>query len=165
MSLDCFKEKYGREEGIKRYQDKKTKAVTSSVSNVSKQLFTALHDLIGKETKAYYAPHSDEYMVLVDNGAYFYDFVIPDLKICVELNGSYWHGDYTKFRQGDLIKGRQVEEVWCNDYTKHKAICERGIDLIYVWYTSNRKFRINGVMFDDIESTVTELSRIINRRT
>lgn len=69
---------------------------------------------------------------------FMYDYVDTKLKIAVEFNGDYWHGNPAKYPKGTQIsfpnqKHKLVEDLWMQDQIKHQALEERGYKLFVVW--------------------------------
>jgi very-short-patch-repair endonuclease len=81
-----------------------------------------------------------------NNKYYFYDFVIPSLKLCIELNGSFYHGDPQKYKSGDFIKfgGKEilVDNLWEKDKIKKKLIEDCDYTMIELWYRKANDFEM-----------------------
>jgi very-short-patch-repair endonuclease len=67
----------------------------------------------------------------------FYDFLINDYKVIIEVNGDYWHATPTKYKATDLIHYYNgytyAKDVWKKDLDKKLYAEENGYDLIYIW--------------------------------
>lgn len=59
------------------------------------------------------------------------DFFIPDKKVAVEVNGTFWHADPRFYDRSDLTS---AQERTLDRYSRKESILEaRGINLIEVW--------------------------------
>lgn len=65
------------------------------------------------------------------------DIVIDDLKIVIEINGDYWHGNPKYYKGNDLIaKWRGdtlVKDIWEHDAKRTKQIESFGYKVIILW--------------------------------
>lgn len=153
--LDAYISKYGEIQGkslwSKKYKNRHN-------SKKACDFFDKLINTIGDRYKIYCAQTElGEYGVYDHNSHvyYFYDFVIPELKICVEFNGDYWHCNPKKYDA--LFEHRQsgltAKEIWEKDKVKHDCLIkERGIDILVVWES------------DDLENKIKEIMEKINVR-
>lgn len=164
-----FIEKYGEEEGMKRFRDgiKRrhntmverygSKVVSAGVSKESLKFLIKLYKIIRKNG----IPKSDvvwgiagkKEFVMTDfniKKSYFYDFIIKSKKIIIEYNNTFWHP-----REDVEWKGlRDYEEQLKNQEMKEELAKSRGYDLYYVWND------------DDLVEKITYLSGVIlNDRT
>ena len=67
-----------------------------------------------------------------NNRIYFYDFVINDIKLCVEYNGIMFHpklGDYN----WKSLYGKTYDECMKYDMQKQQLIKDFGYELLVVW--------------------------------
>jgi hypothetical protein len=72
---------------------------------------------------------------------YLYDFVVPELNLCIEFNGDYWHCNPKKYESSYYHKqtGLLAEDIWKNDQVKRECILrERGFNTIIVWESDNK---------------------------
>jgi len=148
-TLDGFKRKYGDSEG-KRLWSKKYK--NRHNSKKACEFFEKLSNEIGTYYKIYTASNNNgEYGVLntENNEYYFYDFVVPELKLCVEYHGDYWHCNPKKYKA--LYEHRQAgvkaKDIWEKDKRKANTIMkERGFAIIVVWESDYPQEKINVIM-------------------
>ncbi len=79
----------------------------------------------------------------------FYDFLIPNKKILIEVNGDFWHANPLIYNNTDLLSfpGGLViaEDIWQKDYEKHKIAIDNNFNIIYIW-EKDIKNNINGVI-------------------
>lgn len=162
LNLDQFTRKYGVTEGEVRYNKwcvGRSKAMF--YSKISQQLFESLSPLI--EYKAYYATSQNglgEYNCWSHKNkrTYFYDFVIPDLKLCIEFNGDIYHANPKIYKPSDIPKFRgnykTSIELWKEDENKIISLLEeRGYNTIVVWESDYK---------NSPENTVARILKVIN---
>lgn len=135
-TLDGFIRKYGEKEGNLRWSKKFKNRYNSKKAT---KFFTELLSLLDDQYEVYTASNiNGEYGVKnpITNKFYFYDFVIPELKLCIEFNGDYWHCNPNKYnplyehKQSGLL----AKDIWENDKIKIETIKEqRGYDVIVIW--------------------------------
>lgn len=174
-ALEYFQEKYGEQEGILQYQkvnNKKkltkenfirkygetkgkqkffeyleTASKNTFVSKISQEFFDELYNILPKELQnnCYYHKLNNEYLIYVNGTCYYYDFVLPSLKYCIEFNGDYWHANPAKYNPTDLIRYPnhiilEAHTVWERDIEKHIAMKrERNYDIDIVWESDYKK--------------------------
>ena len=74
-----------------------------------------------------------EYGKYLKNGVYvFYDFVIPELKICIEYNGDYWYCNPNKYDASYYHKQRKMlaKDIWEYDKIKKDVMLKEGMIII-----------------------------------
>lgn len=143
-SLNGFIIEYGEEIGTEKWLEKYTKR--GFQSKIATRFFTELYNKLPTDIQAlkiYFKGLTEkEYGFRVDSSYFFYDFVISDLKYCIEFNGSYWHADPAKYKSGDIIimqgKNILVDDIWKHDYEKKIAIEQRGYTFRTVWCNSKK---------------------------
>jgi G:T-mismatch repair DNA endonuclease (very short patch repair protein) len=133
-TFNGYIQKYGIEEGSRIWQQKfKNRPNSKKANNFFKQLI----EVVPKEYKIYAATSElGEYGINSNGIYYFYDFVIPSLKICVEFNGDYWHCNPSKYLPEFVHKQSRLtaKEIQQKDNIKHEAIKKlRGFDVYVVW--------------------------------
>ena len=62
-------------------------------SKISQELFWSIYDQLPQnlKEKCYFAELNKEFGTKINFKGYFYDFVISNIKFCIEFNGDYWH--------------------------------------------------------------------------
>lgn len=148
-TLRGYQKKYGGIEG-ERLWSKKFK--NRHNSKKASEFFNKLIYEIGNHHKIYTSGNiNGEYGVLnaENNKYYFYDFVVPDLKLCVEYHGDYWHCNPKKYhalyehKQSGLL----AKDIWKKDKVKIDTIMkERGFDVVVVWESDDAHEKINYIM-------------------
>lgn len=148
LTIKNFIKKYGKDEGIKKY----TNVINHNInfySKISQKLFNELDKYLGTKYKTYYATKNGEYGVLLDNNTYIkLDYFILELNLCIEFNGTYYHGDPRIFNEYDHPnphdKKITAKEIWENDNKRYKILKEiRNIDTIVIWENDYRDKNFN----------------------
>lgn len=82
------------------------------------------------------------------NKYYYYDFVIPELLLCVEYHGNYWHCNPLLYESTFLHPQSNLpaSEIWKNDQIKQEYLLSaRGITTIVVWESDDVLKSINKI--------------------
>jgi hypothetical protein len=101
---------------------------------------------------------SNEYFLRNEKSIYFYDFVIPELKIIVEYNGSKFHPNTQHLSESELknwkclFSNETADLVIAKDTTKKKVAEHNGYTVITVWDT------------DDVDESIQKISNLIQER-
>lgn len=65
------------------------------------------------------------------------DIIIDDLKVVIEINGDYWHGNPEKYKANDLIckwgGNVLVKDIWEKDKQRKEQIESFGYNVITLW--------------------------------
>lgn len=73
---------------------------------------------------------------------------MPDIKIALEYDGTYWHADNRFYKADDVIEHKKVtaKEIWERDLHKTILCQEQGIQLIrvkeYDWLNDKNNIKI-----------------------
>lgn len=102
------------------------------VSAASQALFQALDEILFEGMDTYYHSKTGEYVV----DRYRLDYFVPEINICIEFYGDYWHANPAKFNPTDIpipqLK-KTAQEIWDHDAKRIKSLNDRGISTIVVW--------------------------------
>jgi very-short-patch-repair endonuclease len=60
------------------------------------------------------------------------DFFIPPNHI-VEVQGTFWHADPSKYSGNRMIKDKQAHEIWANDARKKCYLQQQGYKVLHLW--------------------------------
>jgi G:T-mismatch repair DNA endonuclease (very short patch repair protein) len=75
----------------------------------------------------------------------FFDFLIRDLKILIEIQGDYWHANPSKYKKDDYIsypeKKILAEDIWKKDFNKKDIAEKKGYKVIYIWECELKKIK------------------------
>jgi len=68
---------------------------------------------------------------------FIYDFLLPDKKTIIEINGDFWHANPLMYRSSDIMPypaGKiKAEEVWERDRRKIDYIKQKGYNVLVIW--------------------------------
>lgn len=188
ISLKSFINRYGKKKGRKKYinfvKTLKNKSLAKNIINKKgkNEYINIMSKRCGKNSskiaikifqkyskyfpnnKIYFYPKSKEFLIFDGNACYFYDFVITDLKYCVELNGEYWHRDPKIYFKDQIINGVKSEDIWIKDRYKKELLLKKGYTVEIVWYLKNKKFRYNEIIFNNINELIESLWENYNEK-
>lgn len=137
-SLEYFQENFGEEEGIIKYKKSWSNRKFKNNSILSQELFNNIFKKLNN-VECYFASHNKEFgkIDVKNKKYYFYDFVIPKIKFCIEFNGDLYHANPKKYNPSDIPKFRGNKkttlEIWEYDKIKSKILKELGFEIIIVW--------------------------------
>jgi len=155
FSLEKCIEKYGQEDGKKRYTERqiiwqeslrKNGNIKNGFSKISQELFTILltsYD-IRQYKNIFYATKNGEYKIEKKNGGIFmYDFVDTKSKKIIEYNGDQYHANPSIYNESDrphpFRDGFTSEEIWQKDAEKIKVANYSGFSVLVIWDSEYRK--------------------------
>jgi len=159
LSLDNFTKKYGTKLGEEKYIEY-CKTTHIFYSKISQKLFDEIDKYIGNKYTTYYATKNYEKQFNVSNGKHVcVDYYIKELNLCIEFNGTVFHGDYRRFKQTDYpnpfdntITAKQMHD---NDSARYKELnVLYDVKTIVVWEIDYN----NGI---DMEKFIQEKINII----
>ena len=136
ITLNKFINKYGIEEGFEKYINlisKRTNYYSKIASNLFDKIDSAIKNL---NLNIFYAPKCTEYHIIHNGKTYFYDFVIPELKYCIEFNGDTFHANPKFFKSSDKPNpfiNHTALEIWENDKIKYNILKSKGFSIDFVW--------------------------------
>ena len=75
---------------------------------------------------------------------FYYDFLLNDYNIIIEVNGDFWHANPALYKNDDTInypgKGEiEASEIWERDIKKQTIAEKHGYVVIYLWETDIKK--------------------------
>ena len=96
----------------------------------------------------------------------FYDFLLKDFNILIEVNGDFWHANPNKFKADDIIfrphfrKNREpiltpitAKDIWEIDEFKRKIAEVNNFTVFYLWESDIRKMT-NEEIFKKIKDCI-----------
>lgn len=122
FSLKKCIEKYGEEEGTRRFKERQEKWMNnlpkSNYSQISQKLFWAIYNQLSDKLKndCRFATNDNgvkndhvnkEYVFELSDSYAKLDFYIPSVKCWIEFDGNYWHGE----KRGNQERDRKREEA------------------------------------------------------
>lgn len=149
-TVEHYVEKYGYERGIEEWQKRNAKwgntmcelkSKSGKSGNAYSKAACALFDTVIEKLKEYDIVFEHVYYGETEfskwdktfNRVYFYDFVINDIKLCVEYNGIMFHPKEGNYNWKCLYSGTTYEEAIAYDKRKQQLIQDLGYDLIIIW--------------------------------
>lgn len=138
FSLKKCIEKYGEEEGTKRFKERQEKWMNnlpkSNYSQISQKLFWAIYNQLSDKLKndCRFATNDNgikndhvnkEYMFELPDSYAKLDFYIPSLKCWIEFDGDYWHGEKRGNQERDRKREDAIKKAMPN--IKLKRVSER----------------------------------------
>lgn len=149
-TIENYIKKYGEQEGIKKWIDRNKKwgkimmekksesnNIGSAYSKSSKRLFDKVIDELRKDDivfeKVYYGEQEYSKWDKDNHRVYFYDFVIPSIKLCVEYNGVMYHPKEGDVNWVGLHSGITYTEKIEYDKQKIKTINDCGFTSLIIW--------------------------------
>ena len=142
-TLESYIYKFGQEEGIVKFNNYYKEIASKNpifASKTSQDFFDAIYRKLPIELQehTYYKRKNKEYGINYNNTYYFYDFVITNIKYCIEYNGDYWHANPSQYTEADVIKYPnqkivKVADIWERDKLKNNIIKDRKFYLDIIW--------------------------------
>ncbi len=160
FNLEICIEKYGIEDGIKRWKERQEKWLKTlnekpeeekleilkrkltpfgKASKSSLKLFLPLiNDILNENLVSYdeiFIGFDDkkEYFLIQDKQIKFFDFCIPSIKIIIEFHGLLFHYDELIDDIPNNIFNLDVNLIKTNDILKEKFAINNGFDYITIW--------------------------------
>ena len=160
LTLNNYIKKYG-DEGIQKYIEVINHNI-NFYSKISQKLFNELDEYLSPKYKTYYASKNGEYGVLLNNNTYIkLDYFILELNLCIEFNGTYYHGDPRIFNEDDHpnphCKEITAKEIWENDNKRYKMLKEtRNIDTVIIWENdyNDENFNVKNFITNTLKITI-----------
>jgi len=160
-SLENYVNRYGKELGKEKYKSycENTLAKKSFSSIIANDFFDIIDE--GVKYKSYYARKGKEFGKYNNNleRYTFFDYVIPELKFCIEFNGDVFHGNPKLYEADDypnpFEKTLKASNIWKTDKIKEYELIKEGYVIIHIWeldYNTNKE--------KVIENTINKLKEI-----
>jgi len=134
------------QEIIQRLKEIRFQNPKLSYSNQSKDFFYAIYENIKfLDLNVYFLPLNKEFGKRTEKQYYYYDFVIPELKFCLEYNGNYHHANPRMYAPDFVVYGKKASEIQINDKKKLETILKFDFEVWVVWeldYVGNEIFFI-----------------------
>lgn len=149
--LDFYIEKYGEEEGTKKFNNRlkywKHKIYNGNHhSKTADKFFLKLSELYDKKDNIYFGNH--EYMLTYEGKVILPDFLDVDKKKIIEFYGDYWHCNPNKYTSESYNKSlhKYTKEIWDKDKERVNSLNTLGYDVLIIWeseYKNNNDEIIN----------------------
>ncbi len=104
-------------------------------------------------------PFIQQYDILTrKNKSYYFDFLIINTNIIIEVNGDYWHANPELYKSTDIIKCGLVSDIWKRDDRKRKSAAELGYSVLILWEKD-----IRSKNDDELKQYIKqEMERVVN---
>lgn len=160
QTLENFIKRYGEKEGhIKYLQYRDRNGMNGGVSPISQDLFKEIEG--GLHCYYGYKNHEFGKYDKENRRYYFYDFVAPDIKLCIEFNGDDFHANPDIYSNENykhpFDKEMLAEEIWEYDRIKNQLIKNSGYELIIIWEKEYRKNK--DAIIKELKEKIDELIR------
>jgi len=158
FTLEKCIQKYGKEQGEKRHKERQIKWINSlygkmnederiafesskmselgKASGGSLKVFLPVIDYFQFKREEYYlgVDNKKEYCLYCkeSNGVFFYDFVIPSLKIIIEFNGHVWHPNGDDWKPLDFVNETKENLELKQNFKRDTAI-KHGFHYLEIW--------------------------------
>lgn len=121
FSLEKCIERYGEEEGIKRWQERQKKWLDNykhqNYSAISQRLFWQIYEKIkDKYNDIYFAEingkeQNNEYVLKLNKSYCKLDFFVKDINKAIEFDGDYWHGEARGNQERDRLRDTEITNM------------------------------------------------------
>lgn len=154
FSLKKCIEKYGEENGIKKFTERQNKwknslhnggKLKNGYSEISQKLFYKLLEFYNFDERKniYFATKNEEYILNKEEGGiWLYDFVDIKNKKIIEYNGDQFHGNPEKFSANDspnpFNKDIKAKDLWEMDKKKINKAIKEGFEVLVIWDSEYR---------------------------
>lgn len=141
-SSEYFIEKYGKIEGLEKYDNFcKKRMFEFGYSDVSQNLFIELDKRLSAINSQYATKGGEKEFKYIKDGlesTYYLDYYLPEFKIGLEFNGDLWHANPTIFESTEqpfLGFGKEytANDIWIKDDIKNKFLRTKLNKLIIIW--------------------------------
>jgi very-short-patch-repair endonuclease len=139
ITLPNMIKKYGESEGQIRYDAWHEATQSRYVSKLQTEIIKAIIELLPTNYMFHEGIFGKEFCAY-QSRPYMYDFVVTDpIKICIEINGDFYHANPEIYQATDLIKirgsngGVLASTIWKNDQQKRAVIESKGYTVYYIW--------------------------------
>lgn len=145
--IEYILETHGQEE-LNRILDARNRGFENSsvkpYSEESQEFFRNLDRIVNRKYSSQYYTKGGEKVVEVENRRYFLDYYIPELNICVEFNGSIYHGDPYLYKDDDrclpLDNNVTAKDLRDRDSQRYELLKKNlGIKTYVVWESEYRR--------------------------
>jgi very-short-patch-repair endonuclease len=151
ISIENMIRVHGEISGPEKYHDWREAVVSNGckfTSPISQELFKEIDSRLEFDGRSMFSDKNREFGFYdkTDFKAYLYDYVILDLKLCIEFNGDIYHANPEKYTPSHVFGypyyGLSAKDIWDRDNKKNDKIRGRGYDVIVVWeadYRNNKE--------------------------
>jgi len=99
----------------------------------SSKLETSVQEILNKMGVTY----TTQFCLKINKMRRFYDFLLVDIKLIIEVNGDYWHANPKLYERTDILNYKfgikTAEDIWNKDKIKKDLAEKKGYHLMYIW--------------------------------
>jgi hypothetical protein len=157
FSLEKCIEKYGEEQGHKRWSERQSKwqknllengNLKCGYSSISQELFYEIITYYKNKSdlmEVYFATKNKEYFINTSDSFFSYDFVDINRKKIIEYNGDNYHANPNRFSENDYPHpfnkklGFSSKEIWNRDNQKKLVAESKGFEILVIWDSEFKK--------------------------
>lgn len=146
LTLENFIKKYGDIDGNKKYLEYSKRHI-NFYSNISQKLFNELDQYLSQQYTTFYATKNYEYPFKLYDKYICLDYFIEELNICIEYNGSIFHGEPRLYNDNDKcnpFSNLTAKEIRENDQKRYNLLKQLyNIDTYIIWELDyNKNFNV-----------------------
>jgi len=86
----------------------------------------------------------------------YFDFLLVEYNILIEINGDYWHANPTIYKPNDIIHYNfgytKAKEIWEKDEIKKEIAEKNGYKIIYIWEKELNKLKTNKQILEHLKT-------------
>jgi G:T-mismatch repair DNA endonuclease (very short patch repair protein) len=103
--------------------------------------------------------YTTQFCLKIDKMRRFYDFLLNDIKLIIEVNGDYWHANPLLYKETDILNYKfgikKAKDIWDRDQFKKEMAEKKGYTLIYIWETEihDNKDNLLSFVIDKIKTS------------
>jgi hypothetical protein len=162
FSKEMCIQKYGEENGSKRWLDRQEKWIFTLnsksdeekieinrrklsgryCSKISQVLFWDIYNIVTSDQVMFSELNSEYYLISEEKKWYAYDYVDITNKKCIEFNGDFWHcNEETITNIDEIHRVRKISwlDILKSDNLKLELIKNRGYKIMIVWESEYKK--------------------------
>ena len=137
LTLENFINRLGEEKGKIEWLNYVNNC-TSGYSEISQVLFRNLDKYLSNKYNTYFATKNNEYVINNYGSIYHLDYYIEELNICIEFNGSCFHGDERIYEDYEYCnpfnKSLTAKELREKDRERYECLYKNyGIKTYVIW--------------------------------
>jgi len=119
------------------------------------KLETSIQEILNKMGITY----TTQFCLKVDKMRRFYDFLLVDIKLLIEVNGDYWHANPKLYKENDILNYKKIgtrtaQDVWNKDKFKKELAEKKGYSVVYIWESEihDNKYHLDEFVINKIKT-------------
>lgn len=136
-SFDYMVNKFGYEKAVSINKSKASE-FSGGYSELSQDCFRKIDEIIVDRYTTYFATKNHEYIFNIGSHNAMLDYYIKELNVCIEFNGTIFHGDPRIFEANSypnpFVKDMTAKDIWEHDAKRYALLNELyGIKTYVIW--------------------------------